>query len=94
MKGFRSHPSSFPGLCPDASWAHARRNFFELADIATKARNRSHITISPIAFEAVQKIDAIFAAERAINGLDANLRLRYAKLKFNTSNLEVFEVAS
>lgn len=49
-------------------WAHARRKLFELADIAAQARNQKPTTISPIAFEAVQKIDAIFAAERSING--------------------------
>ncbi len=50
-------------------WAHARRKLFELADIASKARKGKPTTISPIAFEAVQKFDAIFALERSINGL-------------------------
>jgi transposase len=58
-----------------ACWAHGRRNFFELADIASKARNRKQTTISPMAFEAVQKIDAIFEAERSINGLPPDARL-------------------
>ena len=49
-------------------WAHARRKLFELADIASKARTGKPNTISPIAFEAVKKFDAIFALERAING--------------------------
>ena len=49
-------------------WAHARRKFFELADIAAKARKGKPATISPIAFQAVQKFDAIFALERSING--------------------------
>jgi len=49
-------------------WAHARRKLFELADIASKARKGKPATISPIAFEAVQKFDAIFALERSING--------------------------
>src|SRR5712671_757018 len=49
-------------------WAHARRKLFELADIASKARKGMPATISPIAFEAVQKFDAIFALERSING--------------------------
>src|SRR2546426_3952192 len=53
---------------PDASWAHARRKLFELADIASKASKQKPTTISPIAFEAVQKFDAIFALERSING--------------------------
>jgi hypothetical protein len=56
-------------------WAHARRNFFELADVAATARNRKSRTISPVAFEAVQKFDAIFALERAINGFSAETRL-------------------
>jgi hypothetical protein len=42
---------------------------FELADIASKARKQKPTAISPIAFEAVQKFDAIFALERSINGL-------------------------
>jgi transposase len=50
-------------------WAHARRKLFELADIASKARNKTSAVISPIAFAAVQKFDAVFAAERSINGL-------------------------
>src|SRR5512134_704775 len=41
-------------------WAHARRKLFELADIAAKARDKKPAAISPIAFEAVRKIDAIF----------------------------------
>jgi transposase len=50
-------------------WAHARRKLFELADVASKARDGKSPTISPIAFEGVQKFDAIFALERSINGL-------------------------
>jgi transposase len=65
-----------PGPITEAGcWAHARRKFFELADIASKARNRQSTAISPMAFEAVRKIDAIFAAERAINGHLASDRL-------------------
>jgi transposase len=58
-----------------ACWAHARRKFFELADIASKSRNRKTAAISPIAFEAVQKMDAIFAAERSISGRPPDQRL-------------------
>jgi transposase len=58
-----------------ACWAHGRRKFFELADIATKARNRQQTTISPLALEAVRKIDAIFMAERSINGLSPDERV-------------------
>ena len=56
-------------------WAHARRKLFELADIASKARNQKPTMISPIAFEAVQKFDAIFMLERSINGLSPEARL-------------------
>src|SRR5262249_13626420 len=56
-------------------WAHARRKFFELADIASKARGKAKPIISPIAFEAVQKIDAIFMLERSINGSSPQERL-------------------
>lgn len=47
-----------------ACWAHARRNFFELADLQK----------APIAIEAVKRIDALFDIERAINGLSAEQR--------------------
>ena len=58
-------------------WSHARRYFFELADIDTqlkKGRKKAPI-ISPIAVEAVRRIDAIFNIERAINGRSAAERL-------------------
>ena len=43
-----------PGPITEAGcWAHARRKLFELADIASKARDHKPTTISPIAFEAV-----------------------------------------
>ena len=65
-----------PGPIAEAAcWAHARRKLFELADAASKARNNSSTVISPIAFAAVQKFDAIFALERGINGLSPNERL-------------------
>lgn len=58
-----------------ACWAHARRKFFVLADIASKARSNKPFVISPMALEAVRKIDAIFAVERTINGLSPAQRL-------------------
>lgn len=65
-----------PGPITEAAcWAHARRKFFELADVASTARNRKSAAISPIAFAAAQKIDAIFAAERSINGRPPDQRL-------------------
>ena len=58
-------------------WAHARRQFFELADIAANARRGKTATaISPVALEAVKRIDALFDIERDINGLSAEERLR------------------
>src|SRR6266700_1490894 len=56
-------------------WAHARRKLFELADVASKAGKGKPTTISPIAFEAVQKFDAIFALERLINGCSPEARV-------------------
>jgi transposase len=65
-----------PGPITEAGcWAHARRKLFELADIASKARKGKSTSISPIAFEAVQKFDAIFMLERSINGLSAEERV-------------------
>ena len=55
-----------------ACWAHARRKFFELADIAANAKRRAQgrapAFIAPMALAAVQRIDAIFEIERTING--------------------------
>ena len=57
-------------------WAHARRKFFELADIAANARRgKDAPPISPLALEAVKRIDAVFDLERAVNGADAAHRL-------------------
>ena len=62
-----------PALC----WAHARRQFFELADIAANVRRGKQApAISPIALEAVKRIDALFNIERSINGLSTGERLR------------------
>src|SRR5215211_3522989 len=64
-----------PGpLIEAACWAHARRKFFVLADIAAKARGKLPV-IAPLALEAVRQMDAIFAIEREINGLPASERL-------------------
>ncbi|MEZ5846227.1 MAG: IS66 family transposase [Geminicoccaceae bacterium] len=57
-------------------WSHARRKFFELADVAAAARKgKPPDAISPVALEAVTRIDAIFAIEREINGHSAEVRL-------------------
>ena len=57
-------------------WSHARRKFFELADIKATARKGKRVAedISPIALEAVKRIDAIFDVEREITGLTAAVR--------------------
>jgi transposase len=48
-----------PGPIVEAMcWAHARRKFFDLA----------RLNKAPIAIEAVERIDALFAIERDING--------------------------
>ena len=65
-----------PALC----WAHARRQFFELADIAANARRgKNTAAISPVALEAVRRIDALFDIERGINGLATDERMRIRK---------------
>jgi transposase len=69
-------PDRKPGAITEAGcWAHARRKLFELADIASKARDKKPAKISPIAFEAVGKFDAIFALERSINGWSPEARV-------------------
>lgn len=58
-------------------WAHARRQFFELVDVARQLkRKKSTPIISPLAKEALEQIDRIFAIEREINGQPAAERLR------------------
>jgi transposase len=56
-----------PGPIVEAAcWAHARRKFFDLARISK----------APIAIEAVERIDALFAIEREINGAAPHERKR------------------
>jgi transposase len=61
-----------------ACWVHARRPFFVLADVEAnarrKAQGRSASVISPLAVEAVRRIDALFDIERTINGQSAERR--------------------
>ena len=60
------HPGRKPGPVTEAGcWAHGRRKLFDLAQLAH----------APLAAKAVRRIDAIFDAERAINGLPAEQRL-------------------
>jgi transposase len=56
--------TGLPRLLPAACWAHARRELFD-----------EHVrTKSPIALQALEKIGAIFAIEREINGRSAGER--------------------
>src|SRR3954451_23817289 len=60
----RSHVVLLSRAYPVASWAHARRKLFEIAELKK----------APIAIEAVRRIDALFAIEREINGMTAEDR--------------------
>ena len=62
-------------ITPAFCFAHARRGFFELADIEKKARDgKKGKPVSPIALEAVRRLDALFEIERVINGRSADER--------------------
>ena len=72
-------PGRKPGPIMEAAcWVHARRPFFVMADLAAnarrKAQGKSASVISPLALEAVRRIDALFEIERAINGDSAERR--------------------
>nr|WP_235842275.1 IS66 family transposase [Ciceribacter selenitireducens] len=68
FKGTRDPGPLTQALC----WAHARRKFFVLADIAANAKRGKNATpISPLALEAVKRIDALFDIEREVNGMSA-----------------------
>jgi transposase len=61
-----------PGPITEAAcWSHGRRYLFKLADVAK----------APLAIEAVRRIDAVFDAEREINGLPAGERLAMRQLR-------------
>ena len=66
-----------PGPVTEAACSsHCRRKFFELADIAaSKGRGKNAPPISPLALEAVKRIDVLFDIERGINGKAAEQRL-------------------
>ena len=71
---FDPHKKVLP-ITPAFCFAHARRGFFELADIEKNAREgKKGKPISPIALEAVRRLDALFEIERAINGRSADER--------------------
>jgi len=66
-------PTRSPGpIIEAACWAHGRRKFFELADIARNAKRRAQgrtaTFVAPTALAAVRRIDALFEIERGING--------------------------
>jgi transposase len=72
-------PGRSPGPVIEAMcWSHARRKFFVLADLAASARRKAQgqtpAVLSPLALEAVGRIDAVFDVERDINGLSADRR--------------------
>ena len=69
-------PEDRRGLSPEpACWSHCRRKFFELADIAaSRGRGKNAPPISPLALEAVKRIDVLFDIERGINGKAAEQR--------------------
>ena len=86
-----------PGLILEAAcWVHARRPFFALADLAQNARRvaagKPSGVMSPIALEAVRRIDALFAIERDINGQSAEQRraVRQASSAPLVAELEVW----
>lgn len=76
MKGFRLHSSSFPGLILTQAGrtAGGRSSNWDIAQNAR--RGRSATAISPIALEAVRRIDQLFEIEREIYGSSAAERLR------------------
>jgi transposase len=79
-------PNRKPGQILEAAcWVHARRPFFALADVAENARRKAQgktaAAISPLALEAVKRIDALFEIERAINGKSADERLSVRREK-------------
>jgi transposase len=72
-------PGRSPGpIFEAACWVHARRPFFVMADLAENARRKAQgkkpPVISPLALEAVRRIDALFDIERTINGQSVERR--------------------
>ena len=78
LKGFRSHPFSFPGLTltQAGSMPGARSSPWRIWRRTRVARPRARRkSLSPIAIEVVRRIDALFEIERSINGKSAEERL-------------------
>lgn len=72
-----------PGEIVEAAcWAHARRKFFEIAELQK----------APVAIEAVRRIDALFAIEREINGKppDARIGVRAERSRILVDDLETW----
>ena len=72
-----------PGEIVEAAcWAHARRKFFEIAELQK----------APVAIEAVRRIDALFAIEREINGKppDARIGVRAERSRTLVDDLETW----
>lgn len=90
------YASNRPGgaITEAACWAHGRRKFFVLADVAAKARD-PRVVVSPIALEAITRIDAVFDLEREINGLDAERRraIRETRIKPLVDDLHAWMIA-
>jgi hypothetical protein len=84
-------PKRVPGPVASAlCWAHARRKFFELADVESNIRKGKNAKeISPIAFEAVWRIDALFEIERDSEPLVAIGSRTMANGKSPATRLEV-----
>ena len=70
-------------------WAHGRRRFFELADLARPGR-----IPAPLALEAVRQIDAIFAHEAHDQRPAAELRLAYRRQTCGAAGQGVGEMAA
>jgi len=77
-----------------ACWAHARRPFFALADIEASARRKAEgkasSPISPLALEAVRRMDRLFEIERSINGKSADER-RAARQELSRTPVDELE---
>lgn len=85
-----------PGPITEAAcWAHGRRKFFVLADIAQNARRRAHgrgpVFVAPMALQAVRRIDALFDIERDINTKPVSARFA-ARQEFSVPLVEELEV--
>lgn len=74
---FEDGRSDKPMTCANC-WVHARREFFKLIDIRQQLKRRKKGAaplVSPLASEALEIIDRLFAIERDINGKPAAERL-------------------